>query len=157
MFVGIDLVDIPRIARAIENSRFVARVYSVQEREFAGTIASTNRQVEFYAGRFAVKEAAFKALSTLYQRLMLPHLEGDSIPRLPPLIFHEIETLKTDEGLPTLHFLGQTAQTFAAFAPLQAEVSLSHTATLATAIVLLQPALNDSRQPSQKQPQYDTD
>lgn len=153
MFVGIDLIEIPRIAKAIENPRFVARVYSLKEREIANTISSFKRQAEFYAGRFAVKEAAYKAISAMYQQLLLSRLKDDSFPQLPLLIFREIETLKTQEGLPILHLMGQTAQTFATVSPVQSEVSLSHTSTLATAIVLLQPTLNNNSNPGKKQSQ----
>ncbi len=157
MFVGIDLVEIPRIADAIKNPRFVSRVYSLKEQIIAGSISSLKRQAEFYAGRFAVKEAAYKAICAMHQQLVIPADTKEFIPRLPTLILGEIETLKNDEGLPNLYFLGQTALNLALLSPIQAQVSLSHTSNLATAIVLLESALNDSGNPGKKQPQNDTE
>lgn len=56
--VGVDMVEIPRIARAIERwgERFLRRVYTVDE------IAHCRGRVPELAARFAAKEAVSKAL-----------------------------------------------------------------------------------------------
>ena len=60
--VGIDIVEIERIKKALENRRFVERVLSEEEIEkFDGF--KEHRQIEFLAGRFAAKEAIIKCLS----------------------------------------------------------------------------------------------
>jgi holo-[acyl-carrier protein] synthase len=53
--LGIDMVEIVRIAKAMENPRFVYRVLTDNEREFCKTPSQV-------AGRWAAKEAVFKAV-----------------------------------------------------------------------------------------------
>ena len=60
--VGIDIVEIARVKKAIQNERFVKKVLSEDEIEKYNSF-SANRQVEFIAGRFAAKEAIIKCLS----------------------------------------------------------------------------------------------
>ena len=61
--IGIDLCEIERIRRAIENERFLRRVFT--EREQARILeASGVRRGEISAGLFAAKEAVSKALGT---------------------------------------------------------------------------------------------
>lgn len=61
--VGIDLVDIPRIKEAIERygERFTSRVFTPWEIQYC--LAKIKPELSF-AGRFAVKEAVFKAIGT---------------------------------------------------------------------------------------------
>lgn len=61
--IGIDIVEIERIRRAIERTgdRFIHRVYTPDEINYC---ESRKNKFQHYAGRFAAKEAAFKALGT---------------------------------------------------------------------------------------------
>jgi holo-[acyl-carrier protein] synthase len=61
--IGSDLIDVRRIARAIERhgDRFLARIFTAAERARA---ESRVRSIETYAKRFAAKEACAKALGT---------------------------------------------------------------------------------------------
>jgi holo-[acyl-carrier protein] synthase len=62
--IGIDLVELKRIERAMERQpKFVERILTEKERQTFLRL-SKKRQVEFLAGRFAVKEAYAKALGT---------------------------------------------------------------------------------------------
>lgn len=54
--LGIDLVEVARIRRAMENPRFVYRILTEREREYCGN--SPMR----VAGRWAAKEAIYKAV-----------------------------------------------------------------------------------------------
>ncbi len=60
---GIDLVETARIARMLEEhgDRFLHRCFTETERAYCGQGV---RGIESLAGRFAVKEAVFKALGT---------------------------------------------------------------------------------------------
>jgi holo-[acyl-carrier protein] synthase len=61
--IGADLCDIERIAQAIDRggSRFLDRVFTEEEKG----LASRQRDPgQFYAGRFAAKEACAKAMGT---------------------------------------------------------------------------------------------
>ncbi|MCC7434988.1 MAG: holo-ACP synthase [Methanoregulaceae archaeon] len=53
--VGLDLVEVDRVARAMRNPRFVRRILTPAEREYC-------RTAEQVAGRWAAKEATAKAL-----------------------------------------------------------------------------------------------
>jgi len=65
--IGSDLVDITRIAKAIERhgDRFIDRIFTEAERARANRRASNKKLVvATYAKRFAAKEACSKALGT---------------------------------------------------------------------------------------------
>ncbi|HEY0273063.1 MAG TPA: holo-ACP synthase [Chitinophaga sp.] len=117
--IGTDIVDVARIRQKIAQGRgFRELVFSPQE------IAYCEQQVhaaESYAARFAAKEALLKALGTGW---------GQS-----GLQFYEIEIRNDAAGRPALHLLGPGA---AAYDQYILHVSLSHTASLATAVVLVE-------------------
>jgi len=59
--VGIDLIDVSRVARSVERfgKRFLQRIYHARELE-----QTRGDRVQYLAARFAAKEAVFKALGT---------------------------------------------------------------------------------------------
>ena len=59
MRVGLDLIEIARIARALERPGFRERVFTEAEREYCESRA---HPAQHYAARFAGKEAVGKAL-----------------------------------------------------------------------------------------------
>mgnify|MGYP000029762338 FL=1 len=62
---GTDIIEIERVKESIENvgTKFIERVYTEKEIEYC---ESRKRQkYQHYAGRFAAKEAAFKAISKI--------------------------------------------------------------------------------------------
>ncbi len=60
--VGVDIVEIYRIKKAIErNDNFINKLFNTEEIEYFN---SRNLRPEFIAGRFAAKEAVAKALGT---------------------------------------------------------------------------------------------
>lgn len=59
MRVGVDLIEIGRIARALERPGFRERVFTEVEREYCDSRA---HPAQHYAARFAGKEAVGKAL-----------------------------------------------------------------------------------------------
>ena len=63
--IGTDIIDIVRIKNSIEkNKRFVEKIFT--EKEIGYCEARMRREVH-YAGRFAAKEAFFKAIGTGYR------------------------------------------------------------------------------------------
>ena len=67
--VGIDIVEIDRIRKAIGRRSFVEKVLSEDEiARFDGF--PEHRQLEFIAGRFAAKEAIIKCLSDYEDPIM---------------------------------------------------------------------------------------
>ncbi|HET6872072.1 MAG TPA: holo-ACP synthase, partial [Sporolactobacillaceae bacterium] len=61
--IGMDMIELDRIKKAMENLRFVQRILTPAELEKFRSL-NKSRQVEFLAGRFAGKEACSKALGT---------------------------------------------------------------------------------------------
>lgn len=112
---GIDLIEIERIAQAIERhgDRFLNRVFTPQE------LAELNGNPASLAGRFAAKEAASKALGT----------------GIGPVAWQEIEILRGPAREPVLHLHGMAAELAAQKNLTNWSVSLSHTQTLAIAAV----------------------
>ena len=59
--IGVDIVEFSRIKAIKNRAKFVDKI--LNEKEFAVYVTLTNkqRQLEYLAGRFAVKEAIYKA------------------------------------------------------------------------------------------------
>ncbi|NDF12203.1 MAG: holo-ACP synthase [Proteobacteria bacterium] len=62
--IGTDIVDIRRIAEAVRDDKFVARVFTKEEIARTKSIKSKKQRDGFFAKRFAAKEAIAKALGT---------------------------------------------------------------------------------------------
>ncbi|WP_432665999.1 holo-ACP synthase [Wukongibacter baidiensis] len=58
---GIDIIEIERISKAIENKKFTERIFSNNEIKYFNTI---NNNIYTIAGTFAAKEAISKTLGT---------------------------------------------------------------------------------------------
>jgi holo-[acyl-carrier protein] synthase len=57
--LGIDIVEIERVARLGKDRRFLERVFTAEEIRYCGT---KSRKWQHYAARFAAKEAVWKSL-----------------------------------------------------------------------------------------------
>jgi holo-[acyl-carrier protein] synthase len=113
--VGIDLLDIERLERALERRpRLAERLFTDGEREYA---ASRARPGQHLAARFCAKEAVAKALG----------LSGFN--------FREVEVVSGD-GAPGVRLSGAVADRAR---ELGAEplISLTHTGTTAGAVAIL--------------------
>jgi holo-[acyl-carrier protein] synthase len=119
---GIDLVEIDRIHRSIKRfgPRLLNRVYTPSEQAYC---LRKRKSAESFAARFAAKEAAAKALGT-----------GISF----GVSWLEIEVVRERSGRPTLRFHGRAAQIAARIGVARSALSLTHTATLAQASVILE-------------------
>jgi holo-[acyl-carrier protein] synthase len=118
--LGFDATDIGRIASTIERygDRFVQRVFT------GGEIAYCRRRrvsAIHFAGRFAAKEAAMKALGTGHSQNVL---------------WRDVEVVRHD-GPPQLVFHGGAARRFAAMRASASLLTITHTDTMAFAQVLL--------------------
>jgi holo-[acyl-carrier protein] synthase len=118
---GIDLVEVARIERMLADhgDRFLERVFTVHERGDCDTTPA--RRAERLAARFAVKEAALKALGTGWRS---------------GIAWTDVETRLEPSGAPVLRLHGR-AQELAAEQGLQRwMVSISHAGGMATASVI---------------------
>jgi holo-[acyl-carrier protein] synthase len=118
--LGIDATDIPRIAATLERygDRFVTRIFT------HGEIAYCRRRREpaiHFAGRFAAKEAAMKALGTGHSQNVL---------------WRDVEVVRHG-GPPQLHFHGGAARRFEAMGAHSSLLTITHSETLALAQVLI--------------------
>jgi holo-[acyl-carrier protein] synthase len=112
--VGIDLLEIERLERALERTpRLAERLFTEGERAYA---ASRGRPGQHLAARFCAKEAVAKALD------------------LQTWNFHEVEVLGSG-GPPSVRLSG-TAAARAAELGVQVEVSLTHTGRDAAAVAI---------------------
>ncbi len=124
---GIDLVEIARIGRMLEEheSRFIERCYTRREAQYAD--AAPRKRLERLAGRFAAKEAVLKALGTGWR-------DG--------IAWTDMEILPDTLGRPVLALTGQAAAIAGKTGIDGWTISISHTDSLviASAIALsLQP------------------
>lgn len=118
--LGLDATDINRIADTIERhgERFLRRVFTEGEVAYC-----TRRKVPaiHFAGRFAAKEAAMKALGT-------GHSQG--------VLWRDVEVIRRG-GPPQLELRGGAARRFAAMGGLSSLVTITHTDALALAEVII--------------------
>lgn len=123
---GIDLVEVPRIARMIaeHGERFLIRTYTARERETCQGVDPARPDVRMarrLASRFAAKEATFKALGT-----GLDH----------GMTWQDVEVLNLPSGQPIVHLTGVAAELAARKAIAAWHLSLTDTDQWAMASVI---------------------
>jgi len=113
---GIDIIEIPRIERALGRwgQRFLERVYTPAE------VAYCRGRVPELAARFAAKEAIAKALGT----------------GLAGISWNEMEILPDRRGKPLVFLHGRARERAELLGLTEWAVSLSHLAELAVASVV---------------------
>ena len=119
---GIDITEVPRIARAIERhgDRFLQRIFTAAEIRYC---ESKKNKVERYAARFAAKEAAMKAIGTGWRQ---------------GVAWKEIEVGHQRGGRPIVIFTGRVQQHAERLGAKRASLSLTHTEQMAMAQVILE-------------------
>ncbi len=119
--LGFDATEIPRIAATIERygDRFTQRIFT--EGEIAYCMRRRDPAIHF-AGRFASKEAAMKALGT-------GHSQG--------VLWRDIEVVRQPGGPPKLQLHGGAARRFAKIGGRTSQLSITHTDTLAFAQAII--------------------
>ena len=120
MGIGIDLVEIHRMKKALERPSFVERVFTPAEQAYCEGRGRQN--AASYAVRFAAKEAVMKALGT--------GLAGGGT-------WQDIEILPDLLGKPVMVLSGTFGQLAREQGVTHIHVSLSHAQEYATAQVLL--------------------
>lgn len=120
--LGTDLMEIERVQASIDRfgERFLERIFT------AGEIAFCLRKkhaAESFAARFAAKEAAAKALGTGISR-------GVS--------WKEFEVRRQTGERPRLYLSGRAAALAAALGVQDIQLSLTHSRTVAMAVVVMQ-------------------
>ena len=114
--VGIDSVEISRVSKSIENERFINKVYGEREK---AELEAKNFSAQSAAACFAAKEAFGKALGT--------GLIGFDL--------NEVQVIHNERGKPLIILTGR-AKVLADKCNLDFDISITHTETVATAVVI---------------------
>lgn len=116
---GTDIIEIDRIRESIEKSgdRFLNRIYTSKEIEYC----ESRKIAKFthYAGRFAAKEAIFKAVSSL-------------LPDKYAITWTDVQVINDENGNPKIEFLNVKFDTIESI-----DISISHCKNYAVAIVTI--------------------
>jgi len=118
--VGIDLVNIPKLAAMLEGPLFLNKVFTAAEIKACQKYSHPN---EHFAGKFAAKEACMKALERGIRQ---------------EIWFTQIEVLNNESGAPHIQVSGEAGKVMESLGVIRIHVSISHADGLATAIVLLE-------------------
>ena len=119
---GVDLAEVARIRASIERfgTRFTGRIFTAAEIAYVERKAN---RFERYAARFAAKEAAMKAIGTGWKR---------------GVTWHDFEVTNLPSGKPTLKLHGVAAEFAKRLNVRQVSLSITHTAELGMAHVILE-------------------
>jgi holo-[acyl-carrier protein] synthase len=118
----VDLAEVRRLRASIERfgARFVERVFTPAEIAYVERKAN---RYERYAARFAAKEAGMKAIGTGWKS---------------GVRWQDFEVANLPTGKPTLQFHGVAAQIVQTLGVRNVTLSLTHTAELGMAHVILE-------------------
>lgn len=114
--IGCDIIEIDRVARAMQRGDFCKRFFSERENEY---FSKRNYNPETIAGNFAAKEAFSKALGSGISGFALK----------------DIEVLRNEKGMPYIELRGEAASLASGARVL---VSISHSERYAVANVIIE-------------------
>jgi len=117
--IGIDVIEIERIKKVFQNKseKFLKKVFTDIELEYSFKMKNPYLHL---AARFCSKEAYYKSI-------------GEGV-----LIFNEIEVENGKNGKPFINLYGKTKDLWESIGYPKIHLSLSHTETVATAVVVLE-------------------
>jgi len=120
--LGIDICPVGRMAQAVEHhgDRFTERVFDRSEIDYAGAGPLAFQRL---AARFAVKEAAMKALGA-------PEGIG----------FRDIVVTRSQSGAPMLDLRGAALKMSESLGVIRTHLSITHSGDIAVAVVVLEGA-----------------
>ena len=116
IYIGVDIIEIDRISKAIEEwgDKFLTRVFTPTE------LANYRKNHESLAARFAAKEAIYKSLGK----------------RDTGISWQEIEVLSESSGVPTVNLRGKALEVARSLEVKEIKVSLAHSGTCAVAFAV---------------------
>ncbi|GAC1626780.1 MAG: holo-ACP synthase [Candidatus Acidiferrum sp.] len=120
--LGVDIAEVERIQRAIERQgeRFLRRIYTPAEIAYCERFKN---RFERYAGRFAVKEAAMKALGTGWSQ---------------GVRWVDIEVVREKGGKPVLTLAGEAKKIAERMGVKHMAITITHTEKQALAQVIFE-------------------
>jgi holo-[acyl-carrier protein] synthase len=119
---GIDIAEVGRIANSIARfgRRFIERIFTAEEIRYCESKAN---KAERYAGRFAAKEAAMKAIGTGWNH---------------GVTWRDVEVRRAPGSRPTMVFHNRAEEFFRKLGAVRAHLSITHTKDSAMAQVILE-------------------
>ena len=120
--MGIDVEEVERVKGAMERQgeRFLKRIFTSKERAYCEQFKN---KYERYAGRFAAKEAAMKALGTGWRR---------------GVRWVDLEVAREPSGRPTLALAGEAGKIAQQLGVKNIALSITHTESQALAQVIFE-------------------
>lgn len=120
--LGVDITKIDRIEAVLERRgrAFLERIFTPQEIAYC---ESHRHQVERFAGRFAAKEAAMKALGTGWSR---------------GVRWIDIEVVRERSGKPTLRLAGAACEIASGLGVKNIALTITHDGNTALALVIFE-------------------
>jgi holo-[acyl-carrier protein] synthase len=118
--IGIDLIEIEKIAASIGSESYLRKVFTEAEIEECRSVAGA---AERFAGKFAAKEACMKAV-------------GKGIRQ--GAWFTQIEILNEESGAPYVRVHGEMESSMKEMGVKTIHISVTHTKSTAAAIVILE-------------------
>jgi holo-[acyl-carrier protein] synthase len=120
--MGVDLAEVERVKAAIERhgETFLRRVYTAAEQEYC---EGFRNKYERYAGRFAAKEAAMKALGTGWRR---------------GVRWVDFEVVREVGGRPGIRLDGEARKIADGIGVKRIALSITHTEAMALAQVVME-------------------
>lgn len=112
--VGIDIIEVDRIRQSIDEigDSFINRIFTETEKTYCES--RKKAKYEHYAARFAVKEATFKAVSTLLKDKY-------------SISWKNVETVNDQNNKPTINFVALDKEVEKELKKIQSiDVSISH-------------------------------
>ncbi|MFQ9264608.1 MAG: holo-ACP synthase [Clostridia bacterium] len=116
---GTDIIEIDRVKESIEElgEKFIERVFTDKEIEYCES--RKGQKYQHYAGRFAAKEAAFKAISKILDNKY-------------SVCWKDFEIIDDEQGRPYLNFCNVNTKDIESI-----DISISHCKLYATANVVI--------------------
>ena len=120
--LGVDITEVDRLKAAIgrRGDAFLRRVFTSAEREYCERFKN---KFERYAGRFAAKEAAMKALGTGWRS---------------GVRWQDLEIIRERSGRPTMALSGEAGKIAKRLGVKRIALSITHTETQALAQVIFE-------------------
>jgi holo-[acyl-carrier protein] synthase len=120
--MGVDLAEVRRIERSVDRfgERFLTRVYTATERGYS---MRKRNYAERLAGRFAAKEAGMKAIGSGWRH---------------GVTWKDFEVVNEPGGKPALRLSGVAAEFALKLGARRISLSMTHTAGMALAVVVLE-------------------
>jgi len=119
--IGTDIIEVKRIKRLIEkNPRFRDRIFTQKEIDYC---EKKKNRAHSYAARFAAKEAFFKAQGTGWRK---------------GVAFKDVEVINRPSGKPELVLYGKSKEMVKKNHIKNIQISLSHVAETAHAVVIIE-------------------